>query len=341
MNRIIVIFIFVLFFILISSKKGTIKENFSNSSDIDIVYTYVDGSKEKHYKLRKEYEEQQNNTEASISKIRFSDHDELKYSLRSLEKYANWIRNIYIVVSDEDQVPSWLNADNTRINPVFHRDIFQFPSHLPTFNSQAIEANICNINGLSEYFIYSNDDLFFGTDTQSNDFFVNGKPIIDFETKWSKITSNNIYQPNNDLMNSWTNIYNLLDEMYNMPEYINYTLHQMVMCYKPTLQRISSEYRDSYMATSRSRFRNHDNIAPVGLSKYMDYYEGNAIHKEISNYYFNFTTNLMNNKLNIIAIQLNKPKLFCINTTMENEESGKQMKELLEELFPNKSMFEL
>ena len=35
--------------------------------------------------------------EEAFSHNRFSDKDELKYSLRSLEKYAPWIRHVYIV----------------------------------------------------------------------------------------------------------------------------------------------------------------------------------------------------------------------------------------------------
>ena len=41
---------------------------------------------------------------------RFADNDELRYSLRSLEKHAPWVRNVHIVTNG--QVPSWLDVSN-------------------------------------------------------------------------------------------------------------------------------------------------------------------------------------------------------------------------------------
>ena len=43
---------------------------------------------------------------------------ELRYSLRSVEKYAPWIRNIYIVTNG--QIPSWLKVDHPRLTIVSH-----------------------------------------------------------------------------------------------------------------------------------------------------------------------------------------------------------------------------
>ena len=45
---------------------------------------------------------------------RYRDNNELKYSLRSLVKYAPWVRRIFIVTAD--QVPSWLHLEDDRIS---------------------------------------------------------------------------------------------------------------------------------------------------------------------------------------------------------------------------------
>ena len=42
---------------------------------------------------------------------------------------------------------------------VYHHQFMDY-NCLPTFNSMAIEANLHRIEGLSEYFVYSNDDTF-------------------------------------------------------------------------------------------------------------------------------------------------------------------------------------
>lgn len=53
-----------------------------------------------------------------ISAKRFADNDELKFSLRSLQKNAPWIRNVYIVTNG--QVPIWLDTGNSRVKVVTH-----------------------------------------------------------------------------------------------------------------------------------------------------------------------------------------------------------------------------
>ena len=53
-----------------------------------------------------------------LSESRFADNQELKYSLRSLEKNANWIRNVFIVTNG--QIPNWLNLENDRIKVITH-----------------------------------------------------------------------------------------------------------------------------------------------------------------------------------------------------------------------------
>ena len=103
-----------------------------------------------------------------ISASRFEDNDELRYSLRSVEKHAPWVRHIFIVTNG--QIPSWLNLDDERVTVVSHSDIFVNKSHLPTFSSPAIESHLHRIPGLSEWFIYMNDDVLFGRDVWPDDF---------------------------------------------------------------------------------------------------------------------------------------------------------------------------
>jgi len=103
-----------------------------------------------------------------ISASRFEDNDELRYSLRSVEKHAPWVRHIFIVT--DGQIPSWLNLDDERVTVVPHADIFVNKSHLPTFSSPAIESHLHRIPGLSDWFIYMNDDVLFGRDVWPDDF---------------------------------------------------------------------------------------------------------------------------------------------------------------------------
>jgi UDP-N-acetylglucosamine-lysosomal-enzyme len=60
----------------------------------------------------------QNNQIDDMSESRFADNQELRYSLRSLEKNAQWIRNVYIVTNG--QIPYWLNLENPRVKIITH-----------------------------------------------------------------------------------------------------------------------------------------------------------------------------------------------------------------------------
>uniref|UniRef100_T1K857 LNR domain-containing protein n=1 Tax=Tetranychus urticae TaxID=32264 RepID=T1K857_TETUR len=105
----------------------------------------------------------------SITVNRFADNDELKYSIRSIEKFAPWIRNIYLVTNG--QIPNWINADHPQLRLISHEDIFPNKNDLPTFNSAAIEVHLHRIPGLSEKFIYFNDDIMLGKPVFLDDFY--------------------------------------------------------------------------------------------------------------------------------------------------------------------------
>lgn len=108
---------------------------------------------------------------------RYRDWGTLKYLLRGIEKHIPSVKNVYLLVSRESQIPEW--ADTSVLRPVLHRDIIpgQF---LPTFNSTTIEMFLHLIPGLAEEFLYFNDDMFPVMDCPDTDFFVDGKSAIGF-----------------------------------------------------------------------------------------------------------------------------------------------------------------
>jgi len=99
---------------------------------------------------------------------RFTSSDELKYSLRALDKYAPWIRRIYVVSNCAR--PSYI-GDDPRLVWVDHTALFPDAACLPTFNSHAIEACLHLLPDLAEHFIYFNDDVFLNQPCYSPYFF--------------------------------------------------------------------------------------------------------------------------------------------------------------------------
>ncbi|MCX5117998.1 stealth family protein [Micromonospora sp. NBC_00362] len=136
---------------------------------IDVVYTWVDGTDPDWLRRRADVTGTPYHAEAA-SPARFLSRDELRYSLRSVHLFAPWVRNIYLVT--DDQVPTWLELSAPGLRVVSHREIFTDPSVLPTYNSHAIESQLHHIDGLSEHFLYFNDDVFLGTEVLPQDFFL-------------------------------------------------------------------------------------------------------------------------------------------------------------------------
>lgn len=137
---------------------------------IDFVILWVDGNdikwqKEKAMYTPKEY------TDSRVQ--RYRDWENLQYWFRGVEKFAPWVRKIYFVTWGH--VPKWLNVNHPKLKIVNHKD-FVPQEYLPTFNCNPLEINLHRINGLSEQFVYFNDDTFITKSVSPQDFFKNGKP---------------------------------------------------------------------------------------------------------------------------------------------------------------------
>lgn len=126
---------------------------------IDVVFTWVDDSdvewKEKYLRFKAEIGAETLGNFAT-DEARFCNHDEIRYSIKSIERYMPWVRNIFIIT--DNQKPNWCES-NDKIKIIDHREIID-DKYLPTFNSHVIEANLHKIPELAEHFIYFNDDVF-------------------------------------------------------------------------------------------------------------------------------------------------------------------------------------
>jgi len=143
---------------------------------VDVVYTWVDGSdpvlaakRAAHLPPGERYDALRQGENL------YRDNDELRYSLRSLDRYAPWVRRVFIVT--DGQRPAWL-ADHSRVRVVDHTEIIP-AEYLPTFSSRVIEAFLHRIPDLGERYIYFNDDFFLSAPCSPGDFFTpNGLPYL-------------------------------------------------------------------------------------------------------------------------------------------------------------------
>lgn len=244
------------------------------STPIDAVITHVDLSDPLLQKQLLEYSEL-TGTKNSKKKWRWDSNGEAKYCILSIQKYAPFIRNIFLVVSGPTQVPKWLDQLKG-VTVVYHADFFKDLAHLPTFNSMSIEYNLHRINGLSEHYLYFNDDVFICKPVTIKDFIINDKLIIGLEkgnvTPVGVPTSNDI-----GFISAWKNTNKLLDT-------INPNSGREFLRHIPQIQRISDHekliemFPESYELTSSSKFRNTKcNLISAGFAEWYALYNKTAI----------------------------------------------------------------
>ena len=139
-------------------------------SNIDFVITWVDGNDPEWQKEKNKAKgiESGDNRES-----RYRDWDTLRYLFRGIEKFAPWVHNVFFVTCGH--YPSWLNLKNSKLKFVAHKDFIP-EKYLPTFSCRPIELNLHRIPGLSERFVYFNDDMFLTNKVLPTDFFKNDLP---------------------------------------------------------------------------------------------------------------------------------------------------------------------
>jgi hypothetical protein len=150
---------------------------------VDAVITWVDGSEPKHREKMSKYLEDKNSLNSRTVRMRYDQIDEIEFSVKSILKYAKFVRNIFIVT--DNQTPDFLKdiekakKEYPTVFIIDHKTIFEgYLQYLPTFNSLSIESLLYKVPNLSEHFLYFNDDFFLANMSKSTDFFIQGAPIL-------------------------------------------------------------------------------------------------------------------------------------------------------------------
>ncbi len=136
---------------------------------MDFVMIWVDGNDPEWKSQFNKYKNQGGDKRETC----FRDWKNLRYWFRGVEKFAPWVDNVYFVTCGH--YPDWLNLDCPKLHFVRH-DEFIPQEYLPTFSANTIELNLHRIKGLSDEFVYFNDDLFLVNHIKPTRFFKNGVP---------------------------------------------------------------------------------------------------------------------------------------------------------------------
>lgn len=333
------------------------------NNNIDFVITWVDASDSS-------WLEKKNNALRTIGEPmdeatgdeRFRDYGTLKYLLRSIEKYAAWVHRIYLIT--DNQKPSWMkqNLDKSKLEIVDHKSIIPNES-LPTFDSNAIELCIDNINGLTENFVEFNDDFLINKNVNPEDFFIDGKPrdyrlykAFLANTSYDRIQFNDAYAINNlihkigkwplskkgifsvkyPIRSNFRNLYFLLDSHGSVSNYV--LSHNALSLTKKTFAQAKNIWEEEIQFTIQQKFRSENDVS-IFLLRNFQLEAGNFIPRspKFSKY---FTLNDIENLCR--DLRAKKHSLLCINDagTLDYQQSVVKLQAELEKKFPKKSSFE-
>ena len=262
---------------------------------------------------------------------RFRDWGTLKYPLRGISDCLPFIDKVFLIVSSDSQVPSWADRKNLRV--VLHKDII--PAELlPTFNSCTIEMFLHRIPGLSEEFLYFNDDMFPLSPCDREDFFRDGKGLIGISRH---IYAGNIFKKNCKVSSNLAlkALGKRKRPYFIRPQHICSPM--LVSSGKEAFSALENE-----ILASCSRTRSKDNPNQYLFLDYM-YFSGKLVPRRISK--MHISQGVWPGEKIAGYIKNPKTKFACINDVEMPEGKYVQMRKVIldafEERFPDKSRFEL
>lgn len=220
---------------------------------IDVVYTWVNRDDPKWLNSWME-----TFPDEIFDPDRFTCNHELRYSLKALYKYAPWIRNVYVVSNCER--PEYLKSEK-KVIWVDHADIFPNTSFLPTFNSHAIESCLHRIAGLSEHFIYLNDDVFLNQPCYPSDFFDCVGRSISFLEPYGMVAINDDCEEEiPDYLKAANNSGRLLKEKFPFYDARQLHMHVPFALRKSVLQELENLYPSEFYLTRLAKLRSNKDL---------------------------------------------------------------------------------
>lgn len=308
--------------------------------DIDLVYLWVDGDDPKWLEKKEQITGKQADRSEENNKGRYVSNDELKYSLRSAEKYIPWVRRIYIVT--DNQCPEWLKRDHPKIRVIDHTEILPEEA-LPCFNSSVIEYFLYKIPGLAEHFLFANDDMFFNKALSPGYFFdQEGIPFVRLRRKllgkWhyriKRLYRKELGQYKSMVLDGAAFVEKHFGKYYSGVPHHNVDAY-VKSDYKYAVENVFHEQVQKSLKSRTRKYGDQHRSAfsyyAMAVGKAKIKYVGKKESDRILIHKHSFKDRL----------QKYQPDLFCLNDSQRVQDEDRiGIKPFLEELFPQKSDFE-
>ncbi|MEO6826554.1 MAG: stealth family protein [Microbacteriaceae bacterium] len=290
--------------------------------DIDLVFSWVDGNDPEYQRARAKRSENYIVGAGDDSDARFRQIDELKYAMRSVHLFAPWVRRIFIVT--DSPRPHWL-AEHPAVTIVRSAQFFSHPEVLPTHNSQAVESQLHHIPGLSEHFLYSNDDMFFGRSVQPEMFFSPGG-ITRFIEGPTRIGLGESDLVRSGFENAARVNRRLLREKFGVL-ITRHLEHAPTPLRVQVLRRLEQTFPAEFAQTEAARFRSSTDISVTNsLYHYYALITGSAVQQRDARVRYIDTTSVSG--LNSLAglLRRRNADFFCLNDGSFSEVSAAERK---------------
>ena len=148
--------------------------------EIDLVCCFVDGADPRHLAARSEAWQQAlaSGIPGLVNHgVHYEQVGELTFSIRSALRFMPWLRRIIVVTDGQlPPVDPQLLASG-RVRVVCHRDFIP-AEYLPLFSAPIIESFLHRIDGLSDIWLYQNDDFLLGGPVLAEEFVSSGGLLV-------------------------------------------------------------------------------------------------------------------------------------------------------------------
>lgn len=301
---------------------------------VDVVYTWVDGADPK-WQSKKNGTPLNQGTLNANAPTRFLSGQELLYSIRSLQRYFVDLGKIYIVT--DDQTPDFLGDLLDEVSIIDHREIFPSHDHLPCFNSHAIGANLHRIPGLSQRYLYFNDDVLLGAPVSVATFFDELGRAYQFPSQRTAVPHKPLFTPENAVDAAARNNQRLLEKLFGTFAFRKYK-HTPVCVDRLVMEQMERDLPEAWQSTLPNRIRSVDDHSIAG-HLYMNYSAslGKSVLGRIRYRYFDLANPLFESIFpSILDSEWTRPQTFCVNDTKPSEfvdANRKVMEHTLEQLY--------
>ncbi|PSL18733.1 hypothetical protein [Shimia abyssi] len=181
----------------------------------------------------------------------------LRFNLRALDAFLPQMRNLYLFTM-RPQVPDWLKTDHPNLRVVHHDEVAD-PAILPTFNSFSIMSHVHLLPGLSEHYLFLEDDMMLTRPDVLEVLQRDGLPLSMFRGKITRNADELHPERDGPWNHALANANRILNAAY-APSPREYAFHGPRLFQKSQVAALAETFSDAFAQTRATRFRDGSNI---------------------------------------------------------------------------------